>query len=106
MSFSQISTDPAGVQQASVEDIVWGIDMSNYLSPGESVTNAVATLTNMRSKTVVILQDSCAVLGNVVTQRIRSTTLLANITYQLLVTFTAFPTSNELATVLSITCPL
>lgn len=106
MSFSQISTDPAGVQQASVEDIVWGIDVTNYLLIGQTVTNAVCVLTNLRTKTTVTLADTCSIAGNIISQRIRSGVLSNNVTYQLLVTFVASPTSNTLATVLNISCPL
>lgn len=103
---SQLATTPAGVQQATVEFIAWGIDMTDILLPGQTPINPVSTFQNLVNKTYITLNYFPTVSGNIVTQIIDGSELKANTTYQLVITFTASPSSNVLASVLTISCPL
>ena len=98
------STNPAGVQQATVEDITWGVDTTALLSGVQTPTAYTATLTNPSGGTVT-LTDAATVSGNVVSQRIRAGVLTAGGDYTLTVTFTPSGTTNVFACRLAIAVP-
>jgi hypothetical protein len=104
------ATTPSGGNQASVEDITRGIDMTALLTGGQTVTNAAATLTGPNGNTIT-LTDSPTVVGNIVSQRIRAGVLahsagpVSSSTYTLTVTFTPSTSTNVFAAVFLLYCP-
>jgi hypothetical protein len=104
-SYGAIATTPAGVVQASTEEIPWGIDMTPALPVGGSVTGVSSSLLDQTNGKSVTMADSPSVAGNIVTQIVRAGVLTANHTYLLTITYTA-ATSTVLSTVTTITCPV
>lgn len=103
-----LDTIPGTEQQASVEGIPWGVDVSGYLVdfPAATVTAAEASLTNMTTGATVSLGSYVpSVSGNVITQYIAVGTLASPNVYRLLVLFTPSGTNAVLAASLEITCP-
>jgi hypothetical protein len=105
VTYGPLSTSPAGITQATTEEIPWGIDMTAALPQGGSVTGPSCTLFDQTTGKSVTLTDNPSVTGNVVTQIIRGSTLAANHVYLLTCTFTA-AANTVLSTVTNITCPV
>ena len=99
-------TNPSSVEQASTEDITWGVDVSALLSGDETPGGATAALTSPTGR-VITLADSATVSGNIIEQRIRASVLTktSQNPYILVVTFTPSGTSNVLAQRLEIVVP-
>ena len=98
------ATVPAAVQQASVEDITWGVDVTALLSGSQTPTAYTATLTTSTGATVT-LADVPTVSGNIIEQRIRAGVLSPGGQYTLTVLFTPSGTTNEFAERVAITVP-
>ena len=88
------ATTPATFTMSVTETLAFPIDMSAYLSSGQSVASPTATLVRLDTNVAVTLSDNPSTSGNVVTQIIRGSELVANERFRLTVNFTASPSSN------------
>lgn len=100
MNTSPTAVTPNSFYMSVVETQLLDFDASNYLDPGQSVTNVVATLTLMNgdSTAPVALSESATISGNIVYQQIDGPTeTTAGGVYRLRITFTATPSVNVYA---------
>lgn len=97
MSLGPLGTSPFTVAMATTDEIPYGVDMTNALPSGGSVSGVSCTLLDLGTGQKITLQDSPSVAGNIVTQIVRGSALLASHHYRLTVVFTA--AANTILTV-------
>jgi hypothetical protein len=86
---SKLQTVPAGFEMGTTETLPLGFDATKLLAVGQSVSAPFSVLKNIDSGKPVTLADSPTVSGNVITQIVRGSALVALTKYALSVTFTA-----------------
>lgn len=96
-------TDPPQKDQLAAEDITWVFDCTELLA-GDTIASVVSS-TLTAGSTVIALVDAASFVGVNVFQRIRAGILEAGSLYRLVVVVNPAGSSNELATVLQISCP-
>lgn len=101
MSLPQITIPPV-LEQASMEDITYGIDCTALLG-GQTIDTFTVALS--QKSTPITLEDSPTASGNLIAIRIRAAVLTTGGEYQLLVTVNPTASTNIFACVLQITCP-
>lgn len=102
-------TTPAALSQSALgEDFVYGFNCAPAISGVETPTVMTMTFVQILPPllTVVTLADSPIVVGNVVTQRIRSAVLSAGFAYELRLLWQPSGTTNEFLDILTIVCPV
>lgn len=103
MSLGPIGTNPAAVGMATTDVIPYGVDMTNALPSGGSVSGVTCLLTDLRTGQKITLEDNPTVAGNVVTQIVRGSQLVAGHYYRLTIVFSA-ATNTVLTVAVEIAC--
>lgn len=101
-----LTTVPHTVEQSTLEDIKWGIDLTAQLTVTQTPTAVVCILTSPSGVAIAMTADDPVVAGKIVSQRVRKGKLTNLGNYQLAVLFTPSGTTNILETVLTIQCLL
>ena len=104
MTDSLVETEPGSVYQKSVEDVVWGVDASEWLRGEQVPTDCASELLLEDTSSPLALDDAPFVEGKVIHQRVRAGKLEGDKVYVLLVAFTPSGTTNRLEAVLRIRC--
>lgn len=107
MTTNALATIPSQVTCATSETMPLGFDTSAQLAaiePGLSPTSPVSVLVDDTTDAVVVLADPPTITGDIITQIVRGSVLVAGHRYSLSVTYTA-ATDTVLTMVLRVWCP-
>lgn len=97
-------TNPASINQASIEDFTWPFDCSALLVAPQAPTAVTVTLIQKNGDRVT-LADEPSVVGNIVNQRIGAAVLTPSLSpYLVTVAFTPSGTTNVLTMRTKIAC--
>lgn len=99
----QYSTTPSQVDQSTLFDIVWPVDLTPQLSGDEVATSPSSLLMDLGTQQIVTLADDPTIDGNEISQMVRGSVLTATHLYRL--TFLYVIGGNTLGSELLIKCP-
>lgn len=104
---SVLETNPSTQEQATSEDLVWQIDVSNWLTGTQVVSTVTSELVEVSSGSVIPLTDVPLITnaGKAVVQRIRGAELEPQKAYWLYGIFTVGGTTNSMTFRMRINVP-
>jgi hypothetical protein len=94
MTIPYVSPSPFAVFRSEVWPL--GFDATALLAVGDTISTPAAVLRDVKARSVVVLAHTPTVVGNVITQIVDGSQLIAGKEYRLEITFTA--NTNKIVT--------